>query len=81
MKVAIEINAPTNIVVEVFMNKNNFKDWKKDFIRYENISGIAGEVGAITKLIGKREVMYEKIIPKNLPSELLKCMNIKEVRK
>ena len=70
MKVAVEINTPVNIVIDLFMDKNNFKEWKKDFIGYEHISGVAGEVGAVTKLIGKREVMYEKIIIKNLPFEI-----------
>lgn len=70
MKISVEINSPINIVVDLFMDKNNFKEWKNDFIEHELISGIAGEVGAVTKLIGRREVMYEKIISKNLPFEI-----------
>jgi hypothetical protein len=51
MKVAIEINLPVNKVVGLFMDKNYFKEWKKDFISFEHIKGIPEEVGAITKLV------------------------------
>ena len=81
MKVAVEINVPINTVVKLFMDKNNFKEWKKDFTSYENISGVAGEVGAVTKLIGKREVMYEKIISKNLPLEIIEVYEHKRNEK
>ena len=81
MKVAVEINVPVNTVVKLFMDKNNFKEWKKDFTSYENISGVAGEVGAVTKLVGKREVMYEKIISKNLPFEIIEVYEHKRNEK
>jgi hypothetical protein len=71
MNPSIEINAPINKVVELFMDKRNFKDWKKDFISYEHISGTAGEVGAVTKLVYKRVTILETIISKNLPAEIV----------
>jgi hypothetical protein len=59
MKAIIEINLPINRVVELFMDKNNFREWKKEFIGYEHISGTPGEIGAVTKLIYKKEIMFE----------------------
>ena len=46
----LEINLPINKVVELFMDKNNFREWKIDFICYMHISGTPNEAGAITKL-------------------------------
>lgn len=66
----VEINLPINKVVELFMDKNNFKEWKIDFISYEYISGTPNEVGAITKLVYKRFTMLETIVSKKLPNEI-----------
>jgi hypothetical protein len=71
MKPTIEINLPANRVFELFMNKTNFKEWKKDFISYEFISGTPGEVGAVTKLVYKRVTMFETITNKNFPNEII----------
>ena len=71
MNPSIEINLPINNVVELFMDKRNFKDWKKDFISFEHISGTPGEIGAVTKLVDKRVTMLETITSKNLPSEIV----------
>jgi hypothetical protein len=71
MKPSVEINIPINKVVELFMDKRTFKDWKKNFISYEHISGTPGEVGAVTMLIYKRVTMLETIISKNLPAEIV----------
>jgi len=35
----VEINLPLNKVIELFMDKNNFKHWKKSFISYEHFDG------------------------------------------
>ena len=67
----IEINRPIDTVMGLFMNKDIYKHWKKDFISYENISGIAGEVGAITKLSFKRVTLFETITLKRLPYEIV----------
>jgi hypothetical protein len=81
MKTAIEINLPINKVVELFMDKGNFKEWKKDFISYQHINGIPGEVGAITKLVTKRGIMFETIISKDLPAEIIETYEHKRGEK
>jgi hypothetical protein len=78
MKPSVEINIPINKVVELFMDKRTFKDWKKDFISYEHISGTPGEVGAVTKLVYKRVTMLETIISKNLPAEIVELYEHKQ---
>jgi hypothetical protein len=65
-----EIDRPIANVVKLFMNKANYKHWKKDFIGYENISGTEGEVGSVTKLFFKRITLVETITFKNLPHEI-----------
>jgi hypothetical protein len=71
MKISVELDLPINKVVDLFADQNNFRYWKKDFIRYEPVSGLSGEVGAVTRLIGKRGIMLETIVSKNLPSEII----------
>lgn len=70
MKFSIEINVPINRFTDLYVDKNNYEAWKKDFIRYEPVSGLPEEVGAITKLIFKRVTLMETITSKNLPSEI-----------
>ncbi len=70
MKHTVEINLPINKVVELFIDKNNFKIWKKDFISYEHISGIPNEPGAKFKLVFKRVTLYETVTSQNLPTEI-----------
>ena len=70
MRPSIQTDLPINRVFELFMDKTNFKEWKKDFISYEHISGTAGEVGAVTKLVYKRVTMFETIIEKKFPNEI-----------
>lgn len=70
MKVSIEINKPRDKVIELFSDKNNFKEWKKEFIRYEHINGTPGEPGAVTKLVFKRVILFETILSKTLPGEI-----------
>jgi hypothetical protein len=67
----VEIDLPINKVVQLFLDKNNFKAWKKDFISYQHIRGIPGEVGAVTKLVTKQGIMYEHIVSMNLPAEII----------
>jgi hypothetical protein len=71
MITAVEIDLPIDKVVELFMDKENFKEWKKDFVRYEHISGTPDEVGAVTKLVYKRLTMFETITSKRLPAEIV----------
>jgi hypothetical protein len=70
MKPTVEVSLPIVKVVELFMDKNNFKEWKKGYISYEHISGTPNEVGAVTKLVYKDITMFETITSKKLPTEI-----------
>jgi hypothetical protein len=70
-KVSVEINKPINELFGLFLDKNYFKEWKKDYIGYEHLSQIPGEVGSGTKLIYKRQVMIETIVQKTTPTEII----------
>jgi hypothetical protein len=70
-KVSTEVNLPINDLFKLFLEKEKFKNWKKDFIDYEHISGEPGEIGAMTKLIYKRQTMVETIASKNPPTEII----------
>ena len=65
-----EINLPVNKVVELFMDKNNFKEWKKDFVNFEHISGTLNNAGSTDKIVFKRVTLVETVISNNLPSEI-----------
>ena len=64
------VNAPIDKVVSLFMDKDRFGEWKKDFIKYELLSGKAGETGAKTNQVYKGFSMIETIVYNNLPKEL-----------
>ena len=81
MNPTIEIDLPIHKVAELFMDKSNYKEWKKDFISYEHISGIPGEVGAVTRLVYKRPTMIETIVSKNLPYEIIAMYEHKHGKK
>lgn len=65
-----EINLPAEKVFELFLNKDNLKEWQTELINYEIISGIPGEVGAVTKQIYKSVIIIETITSKNFPHEV-----------
>jgi len=65
------INQPVNKVIELFINQDNLKQWQKELLYYEKISGIPGDVGAKTKLVYKSVTIIETIISKNLPGEVI----------
>ena len=65
-----EINLPLEKVFELFLNKDNLKEWQKELISYEHISGTPGEVGAVTKLNYKSVTIIETITFKNIPHEV-----------
>jgi len=65
-----EINVPIKKTFELFLNKDNLKEWQKDLISYEQISGISGEVGAVTKVNYKSVTIFETITFKNIPYEI-----------
>jgi len=71
MKTEVVVNQPIDKVFELYMDKNRFKDWKKDFVSYEQMSGVAGEVGSVTRLVYKKFVMIETITLKKGPEEMI----------
>jgi hypothetical protein len=80
-KVKVAINLPVGKVIELFTDKANFKEWKKGFVSYEHISGTPGEVGAVTKLVTRQGTMYDQIIAKNLPFEIIETYEHKRGNK
>lgn len=71
IKASVAINLPVNQVYELFLDKSHFKDWKKDYKGYEHLSGTPGEMGAVTKLMYKRQIMIETITGKKIPAEII----------
>ncbi len=75
MKYAIdmELERPRDVVVELFDNTDNLKQWQPELISFEHQSGEKGAAGARSKLVyqmGKREVeMIETILVRKLPDE------------
>jgi hypothetical protein len=65
-----EINVPIKKAFELFLNKDNLKEWQKELISYENLSGVSGEVGAVTKMNYKSVTIFETITFKNIPYEI-----------
>src|SRR5664279_5685384 len=65
-----EINVPVEKAFELFLDKDNLKEWQKELISYELITGVAGEVGAVTKLNYKTVTIFETISFKNIPHEV-----------
>ena len=69
----IIINLPRQKVLDIFDNQENLAKWQKGLVSFTNVSGEAGEVGAVSKLkykMGKRDIeMVETIIKKDLPKE------------
>jgi len=65
-----EINLPIRKVVELYVNKNNLKEWQKELISYDHISGIPEEVGAVTRLKYKSVTIFETITFKNIAFEI-----------
>lgn len=69
----IEINAPRERVVELFLDPDNLQKWQPDLVSFEQISpGAPREVGAKTKQVhrmGKREVEMIETITVHRPPE------------
>lgn len=64
MKTQVEVELPINKAFDLFLDKSTYKEWKKDFVSYEPVSGTPGEVGAVTNLVYKDYVMVETIVSK-----------------
>ena len=67
--ISVEIDLPIHKVFQLFADKDNLKEWQKELIRYEHVSGKPGEVGAVTKLVYKSVTIIETIAEKNTPHE------------
>ncbi len=65
-----EINQPINRVVELFRNKENLKEWQKELISYEHISGSPNGVNCVTKYLHKSITIIETLLSYNLPHEI-----------
>lgn len=65
-----QTNVPVEKAFELFLNKDNLKEWQKELINYEHLSGIAGEPGAVTKMKYKSVTIIETILFKNAPYEV-----------
>jgi uncharacterized membrane protein len=70
---AVEIRKPLSLVIELFTNPNNLKEWQDGFISMNHLSGEPGEMGSKSRFFyktGKRELeLIETIIINNLPDE------------
>jgi hypothetical protein len=71
MKATVAIDLPIDKVVELFMDKNNFKEWKQEFVRYEHISGTPNKAGAVTKLVYRRITLFETVTSQHLPTAII----------
>ena len=71
MKTEVVVNQPINKVFKLYLDKDRFKDWKKDFVSYEQLAGMAGQAGSVTKLVYKKFTMTETITSMNAPDEVV----------
>ena len=69
----LDINAPRERVIELFLDPDNLKKWQPDLVSFTLISGVGREVGAKSSQIqrmGKRESeIIETIVEPNPPYE------------
>lgn len=68
---SIEINRPIELVTKLFADPSLLKEYQDGFLRKLPISGVAGEVGAVSKMYyaqGKGEMeLTETIVASDLP--------------
>jgi hypothetical protein len=69
-----EINLPAEKVFDLFLNKDNLKEWQTEFINCELISGTPGKAGAVTKQNYKSVIIIETIASINFPHEI-RCLH------
>ncbi|MFN8155287.1 MAG: SRPBCC family protein [Bacteroidia bacterium] len=67
------IRLPRKRVIELFDNPDNLKEWMPGLVKFEHVSGVAGQPGAVSRLefqLGKRKmIMTETVTVRNLPDE------------
>ena len=65
-KVSTTIEKPVGIVVGALMNPDNFPYWTTDLVRFEVVSGKAGEAGSVGRLHymqnGRSYIMEDRMI-------------------
>ena len=68
----VDIDLPIDMVVQLWKDEDNFKEWQDGFKSIEHLSGIPNAPGAIARIIleDKRRIeLLETIISSNLPKE------------
>lgn len=65
----IDINLPIHLVIKIFENPKNLKEWQDGFRSITPISGIPGEVGSKSKLTYDKLELIETILRNELPEE------------
>ena len=73
-RIELPINRPRLEVWKAFDNPQNMKKWQPSLTKFENISGIRGQPGAVSKLTymeGEREfALIEKVTRRDEPNGL-----------
>ena len=73
-KLDLDLQKPLNDVWKAFNDVENLKKWQPSLVKVETISGVAGQVGAVSELTfseGKREfTLTEKIIQRKDPTRI-----------
>ena len=71
---SIDIELPRDRVVALFDDRANYKRWMPGLKSLERVSGVPGEVGAVTRLTfvwGRREMtMTETVLQRQLPDRV-----------
>ena len=65
----VNINAPLNLVAQIFADPDQQKHFQDGFISKVPLSGISGEKGAVSQLNYKKLELIETIIENELPHE------------
>ncbi len=71
--VAVDINAPLDLVLELFDDPDNLPKWQRGFVSWTLREGEQGQVGAIADVVfenkGRRIDMTEEVTARNLPEQ------------
>ncbi|WP_353778699.1 SRPBCC family protein [Winogradskyella sp. 3972H.M.0a.05] len=67
----VDINAPVDKVVDIFMDPDNLEHVQEGFRSKELISGEAGKEGAVSNMVYEKFDLKETILKSNLPEEFL----------
>ena len=71
-KLELTINKPLSEVWKAFDNIENLKKWQPTLVKFEPVSGIPGQPGALSKLTyeegGREFTLIEKIIHRDEPN-------------